>query len=626
MSSAKSKKDRKLASHNKPGETVRKREISKKNNLLWPLLVMVVLSFVLYGKSINYGYILDDEMVITKNAYVLKGMDGIPDIFKHDTFLGYFQSKDNLYLLQGGRYRPLSLASFALETSVFGANKPAVSHFINILLYALSGFLLFLVIYNLNRTAEKKQVYFRFALLASLLWLLHPIHSECVANIKGRDEILATMGSLAALFASLKFADTGRKRWIVLSSLFFFLGLLSKENTMTFLAIIPLTLYFFRSQSTGAMKKLLIPIAGVSLLFILIRYQALGYMLDHGRSISNLMNDSFLGMSFAEKYATIFYTLGWYIKLLVWPHPLTHDYYPYHVPVMNWSSILVWASLALYLFLGIYALLKWKRKSMVAYSFLFYLITLSIASNIFFSIGAFMNERFLYTPSIAFSLLTAFFIIFTLPRFVKNITLFKNIAIGSFLIIGGLYAYKTLTRVPDWENNLTLNRSALPISKNSARANCYHAVTLYTEVYLRTQDPVLQAKLVDTMETYLKKAIDIYPDYENAYQMKTGVASARYNLDHDVNKFYNELELILRKIPQNFVSIDYIGKILSNLYPSFPSQTIDFSVRNGYQFLYKEKKNVKHALLVMQVLKDYAPDPAYLQYYNEVYAASGMIR
>ena len=228
MSSAKSKKDRKLASHNKPGETVRKREISKKNNLLWPLLVMVVLSFVLYGKSINYGYILDDEMVITKNAYVLKGIDGIPDIFKHDTFLGYFQSKDNLYLLQGGRYRPLSLASFALETSVFGANKPAVSHFINILLYALSGFLLFLVIYNLNRTAEKKQVYFRFALLASLLWLLHPIHSECVANIKGRDEILATMGSLAALFASLKFADTGRKRCIVLSSLFFFQGLLSK--------------------------------------------------------------------------------------------------------------------------------------------------------------------------------------------------------------------------------------------------------------------------------------------------------------------------------------------------------------------------------------------------------------
>ena len=195
-------------------------------------------------------------------------------------------------------------------------------------------------------------------------------------------------------------------------------------------------------------------------------------------------------------------------------------------------------------------------------------------------------------------------------------------AIGSFLVIGGLYAYKTLTRVPDWQNNLTLNRSALLISKNSARANCYHAVTLYTDVYLATQDPVLQAKLVDTMETYLKKALEIYPDYENAYQMKTGVASARYNLDHDVNKFYKELELILRKVPHNFPSIDYIGKILVNLYPSFPSQTIDFSVRNGYQFLYKEKKNSKHALLVMQVLKDYAPDPAYLQYYNEVNTAS----
>ena len=39
----------------------------------------------------------------------------------------------------------------------------------------------------------------------------------------------------------------------------------------------------------------------------------------------------------AEKMATIFYTLGYYIKLLLVPHPLTHDYYPRHIDIMNWG-------------------------------------------------------------------------------------------------------------------------------------------------------------------------------------------------------------------------------------------------------------------------------------------------
>ncbi|MEZ4950406.1 MAG: hypothetical protein R2784_13620 [Saprospiraceae bacterium] len=39
---------------------------------------------------------------------------------------------------------------------------------------------------------------------AALLFVVHPVHTEVVANIKGRDETMALMGSLAALFLLLK--------------------------------------------------------------------------------------------------------------------------------------------------------------------------------------------------------------------------------------------------------------------------------------------------------------------------------------------------------------------------------------------------------------------------------------
>lgn len=75
---------------------------------------------------------MDDQLVIWDNIYVQKGLTGIPDIFAHDSFMGYYQT-DN-FLLEGGRYRPLSLATFALEIEIFGKNKPGISHFVNILL------------------------------------------------------------------------------------------------------------------------------------------------------------------------------------------------------------------------------------------------------------------------------------------------------------------------------------------------------------------------------------------------------------------------------------------------------------------------------------------------------------
>ena len=70
--------------------------------------------------------------------------------------------------------------------------------------------------------------------------------------------------------------------------------------------------------------------------------------------------------------------------------------------------------------MGIWAVLNIRKKSIPAYAILFYLLTLSIVSNLFVSVGTFMNERFVYMPSVAFCLVVGWFFARVLPKWLKE--------------------------------------------------------------------------------------------------------------------------------------------------------------------------------------------------------------
>jgi len=128
-----------------------------------------------------------------------------------------------------------------------------------------------------------------------------------------------------------------------------------------------------------------------------------------------LMNNPFLTiengrwvhLSLGDKMATIVFTLGKYIQLLLFPHPLTHDYYPRHVDLMTWGSWQVILSTILYLGIGILGVIGLLKKRLWSYGLLYYLITLSVVSNVAFPVGTNMSERFLFMPSVGFCLLLA---------------------------------------------------------------------------------------------------------------------------------------------------------------------------------------------------------------------------
>ncbi|MBK9736249.1 MAG: hypothetical protein IPO92_15325 [Saprospiraceae bacterium] len=505
-------------------------------------LCILFLSFVLYYACLPYNYVLDDQMVITGNSYTKKGFDGIWDIIKTESFEGYFGEKKEL--VQGNRYRPLSIITFAVEFGIFGDMNPWFSHFINILLYAMTGILMMMVLTLLFRNFKPDKKYMAIPFLAAMFFILHPIHTEAVANIKGRDEIMSMLFSLGALYCGLRYMDSRSYKFLAGSMLSYFLGLLSKENAITFLAVIPMTIYFFSEANWKKLGKLILWLGITTILYLILRFNTAGIP-KLGQQANDLMNNPFLGMTGSEKFGSIMYTLGKYIMLMIFPHPLSHDYYPYAIPKVTIINLFSFASLVTYVALIYFGLKGLGRKSIYAYSILFYLVTLTIVSNIVINLGTFMNERFIFMASAGFCIGLAYFLSEHLPKI--NIKSGQKIALTMSILICVGYGVKTYLRVPAWKDALSLNQAAVDVSSNSARANSFMSTALFEE-FKTTKDRKTQDALLDKAAFYGEKAVTIFPDYQNANLMLIGVASERYKLTGDIKKYITDMKpSILRR-------------------------------------------------------------------------------
>ena len=487
-------------------ETVAVKERNKSANnsdhlQKWILMIIV---FILYANSLTLDYALDDSIVITDNQFTKEGISGIPDIFSYDTFVGFFGTQKQL--VAGGRYRPLSLAFFAIEYEIFGLN-PFIGHLTNLLIYAFCCYLVFLVLTMLFQKFPKQPWYLSIPFLATALFIAHPLHTEAVTNIKGLDEVMSMLGSIAVLYYSLKYIFDKKNLYLVLTSLVFFLALLAKENTITFLAIVPLTLYFFTKAKLKDYVIVMSPMILTTIIYLVIRYQALGFLMTEIK-IHEILNDPFVNSPAAEKYATVIYTWLLYLKLLIFPHPLTHDYYPMQIPYQSFSDAGAIVSLLIYLVIIIYALATLKKRSVISYGILFFLITFSILSNLVFNIGTFMNERFMFVPSLGFTIIIAWFINQKLSKLIKN----PQVVISIFVLIMLLYSVKTISRNFAWKDDYTLFLTDVKTSTNSVKVNTSAGGKLI-ERAREEQDDILKKEMLETAKDHLHKALNLHKTY-----------------------------------------------------------------------------------------------------------------
>jgi tetratricopeptide (TPR) repeat protein len=482
--------------------------------------------------------------VLTDNTFTKKGIDGVKDIFTHDAFVGFFGERGSK-LVSGGRYRPLSIATLAVEYEISRKWKgdtrdeitdkniilgeddkllsPMLSHFINIVLFIVTCLLLFSVFQSVFPISGP--FYYSLAFIATMLFAGHPIHTEAVTNIKGRDEIMGLLFASATLRCVLKFVKNQSYVQLVFAALFFFLGLLSKENTITFFAVIPLTLYFFTTAKAKDYIAIAVTLALPIIGYLAIRtaYTEAGVTADSPEILNNPF--AYTNGNLGFRYATTIYTFILYIKLLLFPINLTHDYYFNQIPYVDFSDIGFLFSLLVNGALVVYALVQFRKKTIPSYAILFYFITFSIVSNLLFTVGILMNERFMFFSSVGFCLLIAYLLLQLKDKFKIAPALF----LGLIVVILSLYSVKTFSRNFAWENNFKLFMTDVEVSTESAKIHTSCGGDL-TKVADRESDTLKKKELLNASITHLRKAIQIYPNHSNAWLM---LGNAVYKLNHN---------------------------------------------------------------------------------------------
>lgn len=186
-----------------------------------------IITFFLFANTIGNDYNMDDGLVTRNHKLTSQGLGAIKEIFTSSYY------DDGVYAYG---YRPMVHLSFALEHELFG-EKPGAGHFINIILFVLSAILFFKLL--IKWVGEKNVL---FAGIATLLFVAHPIHTEVVASLKNRDEILAFLFVIWAGLSAHKFLEKGKWISLILIFVLFSLAMLSKKSIYPMAIVLPIAI------------------------------------------------------------------------------------------------------------------------------------------------------------------------------------------------------------------------------------------------------------------------------------------------------------------------------------------------------------------------------------------------
>ncbi|HXH19895.1 MAG TPA: tetratricopeptide repeat protein [Chitinophagales bacterium] len=218
-------------------------------------VLLASISFLIYSNTIGNGYNVDDELIY--DNHVLKKQDSkTPTLVRIFTEPYYKDAAGNKY-----EYRPIVVTTFYFEFMLFG-RKPQVSHFINVILFSVTCVLIFYLLQSLFRDYKYS---LSLSFITALLFAVHPLHTEAVASIKSRDELLSLLFGVLSWQCALRFIDQRRIVFWALYLLAFTGAIFSKQSTITFSLLIPASVTIFRSASIGRFAALALPITLISM-------------------------------------------------------------------------------------------------------------------------------------------------------------------------------------------------------------------------------------------------------------------------------------------------------------------------------------------------------------------------
>ena len=344
--------------------------IPQRNNLsISPTLIILILSISLYLPSLVFQFAFDDLYQIVNN----------PTITWNETS---WRSILNIFYQAtppGDLYRPVTQLTYRLNFLIANLN-PGTYHLINIILYGVVCLFVYLLIAKIIEDSK-------IAFFATILFIIHPLHVEVVANVSGRAELLASWFSILSLFFYAKNIKTKNSSYflnICLTFVFFLLAIFSKESAITvFLLFITLDFLSADRKALFIDKRKLISyliFATAIAIYLWFRFLTLQDQFTiEWEKVAYHPENPLQNLGFFDRIFPALKILGDYIGLMLLPINLASEYaQPYQAFWSNIYSISGFVSVLIFLFWIVLSYLL--RKDRILFFALWVLVSFTLTS------------------------------------------------------------------------------------------------------------------------------------------------------------------------------------------------------------------------------------------------------
>lgn len=348
--------------------------------------MLALVAGLVYANSLTGAFTFDDVGVIERNT-ALHDIGNFPKLLVSPYWPGLPR--------QEALYRPVATASFAIDWWMWRGNSMGF-HVVSVLAHVAVTMLVFLLLLRLGAPAAG-------AAVGGAIFGIHPVHTEAVASIVGRSEVLA---GAFILLACLLFLRRDRRPAVRLGGIAacYALALGSKESAVMLPGLLVLIGWLHPAHGAPLLAvlrrewKLLAVMCAVLAAYLLLRIAVLGALV--GALPPVFMRDA----STADRIATAIHVWPEYLRLLVFPRTLSAEYAPGVLMPTNWLDARVWLALPLGVLAVGLALAGRRRSPWGALALLWFAVAILPVSNLILPASILLAERTLYVPSIAVAL------------------------------------------------------------------------------------------------------------------------------------------------------------------------------------------------------------------------------
>ncbi len=451
------------------------------------ILLIILVALAVYAPAMRGPFIWDDELLIQDNPHVTC-LDRAGRLFTEDVEAS------------GGKesalYRPLMMLTFALDYGLWRL-EPVGYHVMNVVWHVAAALMVFCLAFLLFDSAVP-------ALIASLLFVVHPVHTEAVSYISGRSDPMSVFFMLGVLFVYIRRPFPAATHLFAIA-IFYAACLLSRESGLILPALILLYHGVFKKKIDRLSFGVILVVA---VAYVVLRFTALDFLMPHASGQG----------SPGARLPGFFAAFPNYLCLLVWPADLHMEYGTVFFRPTDPQAA---AGLALFLAAVGCLVFAWRRSRPAAFGIGWFLIGLLPFSNLF-PINAYMAEHWLYLPSIGIFL----FVAHGLYRLYRHPRL-KKLSLGLIAALVGFYGAVTFIHNRYWADTLFFYERTWAYAPYSWRV-ANNLGTTYQE----------KGEL-DKAETYLLKAIELKPDNAEAYN-NLGVVYSRRHQPEEAIAYLNK--------------------------------------------------------------------------------------